>query len=404
MNKDGFYKLIDKYLDGRANLEEEQQLLNFLDSFQDTPFAWDDRTLGVKESLEKKMLDRLLQTVRKGKQTKKINLFPYRKWKNIAASVAVLVISASLYLALHESPVRKEVKVAFQIKNDINSGGDRAILTLADGSTIELNDAQEGLLAEQGNTSIKILADGSLSYSPVGLIGKVNSSQINKISTPTGGLYQVTLPDGTKVWLNGTTSLEFPTEFIGNERNVKLSGEAYFEVAKFSLRGKSVPFYVNTTKSSIAVLGTHFNVKSYPDEDVQETTLLEGSVRIIGQSPGLEDSKVLTPGQQAKISSKYTDIKIDNDANTESVMGWKTGLFSFESAPIEEVMRKVQRWYGAEVIYQGVIPNVSFSGVLPRSEYASTLLKILESAGGVKFEIEGNKIIVKNSEIDKKQN
>src|SRR5690606_27898373 len=230
------------------------------------------------------------------------------------------------------------------------SGGDQALLTLADGSTIVLNDLGDGVIAEQGNTSIKKAADGSLAYLSASLFGKPDEIHDNTISTPAGGQYQITLPDGTKVWLNATSSLKFPTAFTGDERNVELSGEAYFEVSKFSLKGKSIPFYVNTSKSRIAVLGTQFNVMSYPEEDVQETTLLEGSIRINGTQLGVENSKLLKPGQQAKIGNKYADIKIIDDVNTEAVIGWKTGVFLFESVPIEEVMRRVQRWYDAEVI------------------------------------------------------
>ena len=271
-----------------------------------------------------------------------------------------------------------------QSGNDILPGGNRAVLTLDDGSQIVLDNAHNGTLAQQGNAEIVKLDDGKLAYDIV----SNEKSQIisNKITTPRGGQYFVSLPDGTNVWLNATSSIKFPATFTGNKRNVEITGEVYFEVAFDA----NAPFIVKIGNAEVKVLGTHFNINAYEDENDVKVTLLEGKVMI---SSSLAPSVSLSPGQQASLS-KTGDLevaKIDpNDAIT-----WKNGYFQFNQDDIQTVMRQISRWYDVEVEYESTIPKQLFAGEMQRNLTLSQVLNILEKSQ-VKFKIKDRKIIVMN--------
>jgi ferric-dicitrate binding protein FerR (iron transport regulator) len=212
-----------------------------------------------------------------------------------------------------------------------------------------------------------------------------NSKEIvyNTLSTPRGGQYQLILQDGTKVWLNSSSSIHFPTTFRGRERKVAITGEAYFEVAKNS----AMPFKITVKDVEVRVLGTHFNIMAYDDENSINTTLLEGSVKISKGS----SNKMLAPGEES-IVNKNGDINVIV-ADIEEVMAWKNGWFQFNAADIQKVMRQISRWYDVEIVYEGKIPISHFSGMISRGNNISQVLAILK-AGGVQLKIEGRKIIV----------
>jgi ferric-dicitrate binding protein FerR (iron transport regulator) len=213
----------------------------------------------------------------------------------------------------------------------------------------------------------------------------------NTIATPRGGQYQLVLADGSKVWLNASSGLRYPTAFTGKERRVELTGEGYFEVAK----NASMPFHVQVNQMDVEVLGTHFNINAYDDESAVKTTLLEGSVKVVKRETAnvKENPIVLQPGQQAEMKP-HSPLAINHSPNIEEVMAWKNGLFQFKAAGIETVLRQAARWYDVEFVYKGNIPE-KFSGQISRSANAEQLLKILELTGKVKFEINGKTIIVK---------
>jgi ferric-dicitrate binding protein FerR (iron transport regulator) len=192
------------------------------------------------------------------------------------------------------------------------------------------------------------------------------------------------LPDGSKVWLNAESSLRFPTAFTGNQREVTLTGEAYFEVAK----NKEKPFRVEVDGMSINVLGTHFNVNAYLDENNIRTSLLEGSVKIIKGNL----SELLKPGYQAVLNKKQDKIRI-TDADMDGVMAWKNGLFQFDGADINTIMHEIGRWYNVEIVYSGKVPARTFEGKISRNAELSEVLRILELSK-VKFSVVGRKIIV----------
>jgi hypothetical protein len=312
-----------------------------------------------------------------------------RKWYSIAAAAAILIfLSIGLYFVVNK-PVQQQIAGNQIHKNDIGPGGNKAILTLADGKEIVLTGARNGLLATQRSTEIKKTEDGKIIYTNDQSLSDKSSAnvQYNTITTPRGGQYQVTLPDGSRVFLNAASSLIYPTVFAGNERKVTLAGEAYFEVAHNSHQ----PFRVSSNGQTVEVLGTHFNINAYSDERLIKTTLLEGSVRV---SRG-QKTVVLKPGQQAQISDRDTDsdISIISDADIEEAVAWKNGLFILDDH-IQPVMRLISRWYDVDVIYDGAAPDDIFGGEVPRFQNISEVLKVLQLTKKVHFKIDGRKIIV----------
>ncbi|MCF2443569.1 FecR domain-containing protein [Dyadobacter sp. CY345] len=303
-------------------------------------------------------------------------------WPKIAAA-AILILGFGLYFLIGS---QKEQRLAADstsktINSDLPPGGNKAILTLGDGSNIVLDNAGNGNLATQGNTDILKSKNGELVY-------KHNNAEqeaivFNSLTTPKGGQYHIVLPDGSKVWLNAASSLKFPTVFRGNERRVEITGEVYFEVA----HNPKMPFIVKANDTEVAVLGTHFNVMAYPDEKSMRTTLLEGSVKV---SKGGK-SALLTPGQQARLNSN--GINVLNNVNIEQEMAWKNGFFQFEDDNLETIMRQVSRWYDVDVACEGNVSRERFSGRLPRNANISKVLKIL-SLSGLKYKIEGKTITV----------
>ena len=391
MKKDQFLQLVDKYLSGRATEEEERLLIRFFDSFQ-ADEDWNSQLTGVKQELEERMLQRLMQSVRQSPPGKRplVRMRSLFSRRNIAAAILLCLLGAgSLY---YYTGSRKKESAAVAIDSRLKPAtGNKALLRLANGTTIELARASSGVLAQQGNTLIKKAADGQLIYEP-GSNDRTGKGALNTITIPKGGQYQLTLPDGTRVWLNAGSSLTFPFVFDSLERRVMLKGEAYFEVAKvFTRDGSRLPFYVKTGESEVAVSGTHFNVKDYGDAAGFEATLLEGAVTI---KHGSAEQKI-TPGQQASIARHSSSIKV-NAVNTEIVMAWKEGLFLFDDTPIDKVMEDIRRWYDVEVVYEGSKPDVEFTGVLPRSSSVAQVLHLLESAQGVQFIMNGNRIIVRS--------
>ena len=264
----------------------------------------------------------------------------------------------------------------------LQPGGNRATLTLADGSVIDLTTTRNGTIESIEGALVSKTADGELVYEQGTL--PLTGASLHVLSTPVGGQYQVTLQDGTKVWLNATSRLRYPSQFSGAERRVELEGEAFFEVAKNAKQ----PFRVIMNDSaSVTVLGTHFNVMAYQNENVKEITLVEGRVSVRRDNKTEE----LLPGMQAKITNGTISKKAGID--TAEITGWKNGLFVFHDAPIEMIMRQVERWYDAKVVYQGKITQ-QFNATILRSEPLSKLLHLLELNGYVKFKIETNTIYV----------
>lgn len=315
-----------------------------------------------------------------------IPLYKKRWLKYAVATAVIIILSISCYLTFFLSSAKKNIaQHPANTNNTILPGGDKATLTLADGRTIFLDSTSIGTIARQGNTKIVKNSNGQIVYTPQ--TSGVNEVYFNTISTPSGGQFHIVLPDGSDVWLNASSSIKFPSGFTGNERKVEISGEAYFEIVK----NVSMPFKVRVDgNEEIEVLGTHFNVMAYNNEEASKTTLLEGSIKITNNSI----TNFLKPGQQA-ISGKAGKINIVSDVNTSHVIAWKNGLFDFDNDMLPEIMRQIARWYNAEVVYQGTVPSGHYAGSIKRESNITQVLDMLEFAGNVKFSIDGTKIIVK---------
>lgn len=317
-------------------------------------------------------------------------------WFKIAAAAVVLFFIG--IVIKHE--VKKDTE-AEQTVNQIHQkiihpGGNKATLTLSDGSKISLTDASNGIIAKQAGINITKTKNGSLIYT-IGNASAGKKDLYNTIETPRGGQYQINLPDGTKVWLNAESSLRYPATFDQGKRLVELKGEAYFEVAKrLDKNGIRLPFKVKTElgtgrNQEVEVLGTHFNINAYRSEPSNKTTLLEGSVRI----KNLQSNKagLLKPGQQSSISSASPLIFI-SEVDAGEAVAWKEGFFSFNEENLETIMNKIARWYDVEIDYRGNKINKNFGGRISRFNSVNEVLDMLQTTGAVHFKIEGRRILV----------
>lgn len=301
-----------------------------------------------------------------------------------AAAILIALIGGTYIYFSQTNSSRIQTATVKTNKTTIVPGGNNAVLLLADGSQIILNKTSDGQVASQSGVQVIKTKSGELLYRFTGN-ATAKAAAINTVSTPKGGQYHLILVDGTEVWLNASSSVKFPTAFVGNERRVEVTGEAYFEVAK----NKTKPFVVHTNQSDIRVLGTHFNVNTYADEEYERTTLLEGSVEI---KRG-DKKALLKPGQQASLNAKSGGIKVNEIEDLSEVIAWKNGYFQFEKSDLPSVMRQVSRWYDAEVIYNGKIPAKQYSGKIPRNVSIAKLVEML-AYSGIHCKVEYNRIIV----------
>lgn len=293
---------------------------------------------------------------------------------------AMLIISVAIFIVTNN--VAERWKPGKVVVETIAPGGAKAILTLADGTVVNLDDAKDGMVAREGAASIVKSGKGEILYTTGS--NKI-AAGMNKVATPRGGQYKIVLPDGTRVWLNAASSLEFPAVFVGKERKVTLNGEAYFEVASL----KNMPFRVNHSNALIEVLGTGFNVKGYAEEGEVVTTLTEGSIAV--KTAGSR-SVLLKPGQQGVVSSDGGPVVL-RDVNVQTYTSWKDGKFAFNGS-LGAIMRDIARWYDVTVAFKGNAEQKVFAGTISRDKALSDVLAILESTMSVKFKVQGRQISV----------
>lgn len=305
-------------------------------------------------------------------------------WKPSLAAAAVILIITSVALIYHRTLKLEKNNIIAQ-KVDIKPGGDKAVLTLGNGKKIILSESGNGQIAVQGKAQITKTANGQIVYKISDQsTGGDELPEYNTIEAPAGGQWQVVLPDNSKVWLNAKSSLTYPISFVGNERKVQLKGEAYFEIT----HNEKMPFKVASKSQTVEVLGTHFNIMAYDDEQMMRTTLLQGSVRISDNGR----SRILVPGQQAQVSN--VEMNVTEVADLEDVTSWKNGYFKFNEN-LESTMRKIARWYDVKVSYTGNIdPSLRFGGKISRYKNLSSALKIMELTGNVHFKVEGRRVTV----------
>lgn len=378
-----YRELAQKWLDGTITSAEKQEFAAWYNADQDAPVNIPSAFAESEEVLRERILDKINSQIFKTSGSGKKALL----WlTSIAASLLVVVIIAAIHFHLKKQQSQpfaashqKKTKV-----NDVAPGGDKAMLTLADGSKVVLNDAKNGLIANQGLTKLNKTNAGQLVYE-ADQSSKTTAVVYNTITTPKGGQFRIVLSDGTKVWLNAASSITFPTTFPATERKVTITGEVYFEVAK----NMHVPFRVVTGKQEVEDVGTCFNIKAYDDERSITTTLVEGAVRI---SSG-QQSALLKPGQQANVSNQGLEPISVKTVDTEIVLAWKNGSFEFESEELHAIMRQVARWYDIKVIYEGNVKPRRFTASVPRNVNLSKLLEMLKFMG-VNFRIDGQTVVV----------
>lgn len=390
MDQKTFSILLEKYLRGSISQDEVNSLL---DSLEDDAMRlqWEQAIAGMlaAQTQEKNMLT--VPTQGKNRlpaQTQKENLLPAQTQEKkphkvilyaIAATLLALLATSILYLTHNNQ--QPPIQIATMQPHTIAPGGNKAILTLADGSQITLDSANNGAIAHQGNVQVIKLNNGQLAYKADA--AGTNVLHYNRLVTPRGGQFIIILPDGSKVWLNAATSLRYPTAFNGNTREVQLSGEAYFEIAP----NAHMPFIVSVNNMEVKVLGTHFNIMGYPDENSTQTTLLEGAVQVQHNTASIR----LHPGQQASLQGENMTVKKDIDV--DEVVAWKNGYFHFNHESLPGVMRQISRWYDVEVIYEANIPEREFGGKIERNSSLNDVLKILELSN-VHYKIKERKIII----------
>jgi len=320
----------------------------------------------------------------------KHRVFFLRRWAAVAAVIILLAGVGGYFWWARNAPKGQGAATGPSIAaNDVLPGGNKAVLTLGDGKQIILDSARQGKLGIQGNSSISKTDSGKLVYQP--MRGAATAELIyNTLATPRGGQYQLTLPDGTRVWLNAASSIRYPAAFTKETREVFITGEAYFEIAANARK----PFIVTMGQGGrVEVLGTHFNVFAYEDEDAVRTTLLEGKVRVLSTSYGdKQEAVMLSPGEQGVLDPSGK-LVVKKDVNLESVMAWKNGEIVLNEEGVEMIMRQISRWYDVDVHYNGVIPVRRFNGMIDRKAPLSGVLSVLR-ANGVHVSLEGKIITV----------
>jgi len=307
----------------------------------------------------------------------------------IAAAMLILIAGTATWYHLHTKSIQNnDRKKNLAAAQDIMPGRDKATLTLSDGSVLNLDSVSNGTIAAEGKSNISKVSNKLLTYQFTDGNDQVRTTlpTYNSVSTPRGGQYQIVLADGTKVYLNAESSVRFPTSFTSHERQVELTGEAFFEVAK----NPKMPFKVKVNDIQVTVLGTHFNVNGYANELLTTTTLLEGSVKIEATNGNI--SVKLKPGEQAKY--RRGSMSLVENPDLENATAWKDGVFRFNKTDIETIMRQVARWYNVEIVYGEKVQHL-FSGRISRDVPVSKLLQLLEMTDRVHFTIEDQKIIVR---------
>ncbi|WP_207533583.1 FecR family protein [Desertivirga arenae] len=367
-------ELAKKWQEGTISEDEKREFEDWYNEFDDSYLELSDET---PTALEQRMFQNIVEREKiEGPRIRSLSTYLIP----VAAAVAVIFISVGLYLYHKPGSATEQIAVTEKIV----PGSNKATLKLSDGREILLDDAKQGIIAELGNISIRKNQDGQVIYSVLPEAKESQSAKVsyNTISTPRGGQFQIELPDGTKVWLNAASSLVFPTHFNGKQRKVSLKGEAYFEVAK----NKAKPFLVDVNKSTVEVLGTHFNIMGYEDERSTNTTLLEGSVKVTSGNR----SELLTPGTEARVSGGITLHEVDPSQS----VAWKNGLFVFDNESLGSIMRKLSRWYDVDIDIKGDIAQKHFGGTVSRFDDINDVLKIIELTEVIHFKIQERRIIV----------
>lgn len=382
--------LLNRFNDGTATADELTELEQLLTGPEATGLQelWEKIPADARFFEAGKSEAMLATILQRNKDN--VKMMPPRRKSNwpllLAAACILAVIGTLMFISI--KPAKETATKAVALNESVNPaviapGGDKAVLLLDDGSAITLDSTGNGTISIQGATRVS-KASGQVIYAMNDVPVAETKVLYNTLKTRRGGQYQLALADGTRVWMNASSSLHFPTTFPGKERQVELTGEAYFEVAKDAQR----PFSVRVNGITVYVLGTHFNVMAYENEAATAITLLEGAVNVTSENNHVR----LRPGQQARLQPGAA-WQVINNVNLEETVAWKNGYFQLDHTRLDVLMRQVERWYDVDVAYQGKIPNRQFGGKIPRSSDIIEVMKLLELSN-VHSKIEGNRITI----------
>ena len=375
--KNYFSEILEKYRQQKASFEETKFLETYYNLFEVKEELIDDEN----ESLFSELRDDIKANIDRRIAGSKVSKLSYGWMKYGAAAAALLLVSVAIYLVSY----KQKNDLMAQMDGTIIPGSNKAVLTLANGNKIVLNEVKAGEIAQQSGINITKKDNGELIYQVSTSSDLTEETAMNTISTPNGGQYTIVLSDGSRIKLNAASSVSFPTSFKGMERVVDLHGEAYFEVAK----NIQHPFKVISGLQTVEVLGTHFNVDAYADDSEIKTTLVEGSVKVVVG----KNQTIITPGQQARVSRASAGSISISQVNLDKEMAWTNGLFIFDGDNLKSVMSEISRWYNITIVYTGAIPDKKFFGGIARNSKLSEVFKILE-LNQIKLSLKGKTVYV----------
>ena len=355
-------EIANKFLNGKISDAEQAEFDAWFNQIETNDIFVPESVASSQEEHRQIILNRIHEKINQYEKGNRVR----RMWLRVAAAVILMMLSFGLFKIFN-----KQISYQHTLSKlkSVTPGGNNAILTLANGKQIVLNNSRNGLLVNLGNITVSKANNGQVIYKVIGSAKNTLRVSYNTITTPNGGQYEVILPDGSKVWINSSSSLKYPTQFTGKERDVELNGEGYFEVAK----NKLMPFKVSSHGQTVEVLGTHFNINAYTDEPGIKTTLLEGSVKVTAM--GTEKPQLLIPGQQAIFNKGGIMV---SDADTAQAVAWKNGLFYFKDADVASIMRLLARWYNLKIDINGQLPERKFSGKIYKNLNAAQVLQIID--------------------------
>jgi len=382
--------LLQQYQDDKITIDEQEELFSLLRSFENNEeiLSWLENSYAntapqpVNTRQWQLVLDNILQP------NKVVSIYAgnthWIKWM-VAACILALLGIGGYFMFLNERTTGIEQQVATNTKDIDPPKETKAMIIISGGRRIPLDSIADGTLAMQGDVKLSKNEKGEIVYEVSSPTAHNSPLVYNTLTNPRGSnVVSLILADGTKVWLNSESSLQYPAAFAGNERKVEITGEAYFEVA----HDRAMPFKVKKDETEVTVLGTHFNINAYGDEGEIKVTLLEGSVNVANNNLGV----IIKPGEQAKISANNKP-QIVRDVDLNAVMAWKNGKFSFNRAGITTVMKELARWYDLEVEYKGQPTKDLFGGDIQKDLPLSKVLDFLKKSQ-VHFEVHGKKVIV----------
>lgn len=375
--KNYFREILKKYRQQTASSEE----IKFLESYYNMFEVNDGLINGDNESQFSELRDDIKANIDRRIERPRVRKLSYGWMKYGAAVAALLLVSVAIYLVSY----RQKNDLLAQMDRTVVPGSNKAVLTLANGNKIVLNEVKTGEVAQQSGINITKKDNGEVIYQVSASPDLTEETAMNTITTPNGGQYTVVLSDGSRIKLNAASSVSFPTSFKGRERVVDLHGEAYFEVAK----NIQHPFKVISGLQTVEVLGTHFNVEAYADESAIKTTLVEGSVKVVAGKHHI----IIFPGQQASVSRESTGSIATAQVNLDKEMAWINDVFIFDGDNLKSVMSEISRWYNIKIVYNGAIPDKKFFGGISRNSKLSEVFKILE-LNQIKLNLKGKTVYV----------